>query len=260
MGGRPAGSPQKVPEVSLVDKLWAILLMKGDFNFFGKWVFRYCAINNLYDMCYILDNQYSQWESIAEDSKLDNRLTMDLSGQLCLPLLAISTDAKKCYDQINHIMMALLLCAISGTTGAVQAMLTPIIQMSFYQRMVRGDSDTFIGGRQEGNPLQGLYQGNRAAPACWLMMCSAIMACYKKLGHDSSIAFPMSGERIEFVSEIYADNLDLLVCLAGVYDCGTVVVEAHKAWMLGQPSECNRRCTESIEMLLVSSVLCMQEL
>jgi hypothetical protein len=122
---------KKVPGVSLFDKLWAILLMEGDLNFFNKWVFGYSAINNLYDMCYIPDNQYSQRESTAEDSKLDNRLTMDLSRQLRLPLLAILADANKCYNWINHIMIALLLYAISGTTGAVQAMLTPIQQMCF---------------------------------------------------------------------------------------------------------------------------------
>jgi hypothetical protein len=30
---------EKVPGVSLVDKLRAILLMEGDYNFFNKWIF-----------------------------------------------------------------------------------------------------------------------------------------------------------------------------------------------------------------------------
>jgi hypothetical protein len=95
--------------------------------------------------------------------------------------------------------------------------------------MGRGDSNTFMGGRPEGNPLQGLCQRYGAAPVCWLMMCSAIMACYKKLGHGSSTVSPMSGERIEFMGERYVNDLDLLVCLKGVYDLGTVVVEAQKS-------------------------------
>ncbi len=73
---------EKIPGVSLVDKLRAILLMEGDFNFYNKWVFGHCGINNLYGIGYIPDDQYSQKESTAEDSKLDNRLTMDLSHQL----------------------------------------------------------------------------------------------------------------------------------------------------------------------------------
>jgi hypothetical protein len=68
--------------VSLVDKLRAILVMEGGFNFYNKCAFGHCGINNLYRIGYIPDDQYSQEESTAEDSKLDNRLTMDLSCQL----------------------------------------------------------------------------------------------------------------------------------------------------------------------------------
>jgi hypothetical protein len=72
---------KKIPGLSLVDKLQAILLMEGDFNFYKKWVFGHCGINILYGIGYILDDQYSQKESTTKDSKLDNRLTMDLSHQ-----------------------------------------------------------------------------------------------------------------------------------------------------------------------------------
>jgi hypothetical protein len=83
--------------------------MEGDFNFFNKWVFGHKAINQLYEMQYVPDDQYSQRESTAEDSKFDNRLTMDMSRQFCQPLVAISADAVKCYDCINYIVMSLLL-------------------------------------------------------------------------------------------------------------------------------------------------------
>ena len=41
---------EKVPGVALVlvDKLGALLLMEGDFNFFNKWIFGHVAIKNLY--------------------------------------------------------------------------------------------------------------------------------------------------------------------------------------------------------------------
>jgi hypothetical protein len=100
---------EKVPGVSLVDKLRAVLLMEGDFNFFNQWVFGHEAINQLYEMQYVPDDQYSQRESIVEDSKFDNRLTMDLSRQFCQPMVALLADANKCYDCINHIVMSLLL-------------------------------------------------------------------------------------------------------------------------------------------------------
>jgi hypothetical protein len=101
--------------------------------------------------------------------------------------------------------------------------------MPFYQRTGRGDSNTIMGGQPEDDPLQGLCQGNGAAPACWLMLCSAIMACYKKSGFDSSITSPMSGDAIKFMGEIYVDVSDLLVCLAGVLDLETVVAEAQRS-------------------------------
>jgi hypothetical protein len=70
---------EKVPGVALVDKLRAILLMEGDFNFFNKWLFGHVAVNKLYEIGYILEDQYSKKSCTADDSKLDNRLTMDLS-------------------------------------------------------------------------------------------------------------------------------------------------------------------------------------
>jgi hypothetical protein len=185
--------------------------MEGDFNFFNKWVFGHEAINQLYEMQYVPDNQYSQQESTAEDSKFDNPLTMDMSRQFRQPLLAISADADKCYDRINHIVMSLLLQVIVGKTGAVDAMLTPIQSMKFFQRTGRGDSNTHMGVRSESNPLQGLCQGNSCASACWLMLISLIMACYKKAGYRSSIVSPMSGVSIEFMGKIYVDDSDLLV-------------------------------------------------
>jgi hypothetical protein len=76
---------EKVPGVALVDKLCAILLMEGGFNFFNKWFFRHEAVNKLHKIGYVPDDQYSKKNSIAEDSKLNNRLTMDLTTVLPAP-------------------------------------------------------------------------------------------------------------------------------------------------------------------------------
>ncbi len=48
---------KKVAGVSLVNKLRAILLMKGDFNYVNKWVFGHKAINKLYTLGYIPGDQ-----------------------------------------------------------------------------------------------------------------------------------------------------------------------------------------------------------
>jgi hypothetical protein len=136
---------------------------------------------------------------------------MDLSRQLRHPLATMLADADKCYDRINHIIMSLLLLAIIGTIGPVVAMLHPIQIVKFYQLTARGDSKTFMGGRGRDNPLQGLCQGNGAAPACWLIICSILMHCYKSSGIGSRIISPISGAAINFLGEIYVDDTDLIV-------------------------------------------------
>ncbi len=164
--------------VALVNKLQAILLTEANFYYMNKWIFGFEAINKMYALGYVAGDQYSQKKSTAEDANMDNKLMIDISCQLHHPLATMSTNTNKCYDCINHIIMSLLLLAIVGSMGTVVAMLHPIQSMKFYQRTVRRDSKMFMGGREHDNPLQGLCQGNRAAPACWLIISSVLMHCY----------------------------------------------------------------------------------
>ena len=182
--------------------------MEADFNYMNKWIFGHEAINNMYALGYVTEDQYSQKESTAEDAKLDNKLTMDLSRQLRHPLATMSADVDKCDDQIHHIIMSLLLLVIIRTIGPVVAMLHPIQSMKFYQQTAQGNSKTFIRGREQNNPLQGLCQGNGAAP---LIICSVLMHCYKSHGFCSCIISPISWAAIDFLGEIYVDNTNLIV-------------------------------------------------
>ncbi len=119
---------EKVAGVALVNKLRAILLMEADYNFFNKWVFGYKALDLLYNQGYIPQDQFSQRESTAEDARFDNRITMDISRQLRVPLAAVSVDADMCYDRTNHIIMSLALLSIVGAGGLITALLHPIKQ------------------------------------------------------------------------------------------------------------------------------------
>jgi hypothetical protein len=123
----------------------------------------------------------------------------------------MSADADKCYDRINHIIMSLLLLAIVGSIGSVVAMLFPIQTMKFFQRTARGDSNMFMGGQSKENPLQGLCQGNGAGPMCWLMLSSVLMHCYKRQGFGSRIISPISGAIIDFLGEIYVNDMGLII-------------------------------------------------
>ena len=97
-------------------------------------------------MEYIPEDQYSPKESTADDAKMDNRLTMDISRQLRHPMASTSADAANCYDRINHIIMSFLLLAITGSVGLITSLLYPIQTMKFFQRTGHGDSTTFMGG------------------------------------------------------------------------------------------------------------------
>ncbi len=227
---------EKVAGVALVNKLRAILLMEADFNYMYRWVFGYQAINKMYALGYIPGDQYSQKESTAEDARMDNQLTMDISRQLRHPLATMSANADKCYDRINHIIMSLLLLAIIGSMGPVIAMLHPIQMMKFFQRTARGDSTTFMGGRGRDNPLQGLCQGNSAALACWLIISLLLMHGYRRKGFRSRILSPISGVIIDFLGKIYVDDTDLSVTCLDLVSAADVQEELRAAastWAAG---------------------------
>jgi hypothetical protein len=145
---------EKVTGIALVDKLRAILLMEGNFNFFNKWLFGHVAVNKLYKLGYIPEDQYNKKSSIAEDSKLDNRLTMDLSCRFHQPLIAVSANAEKCYNQINHIIMSVLLLAIGGEDGPISAMFWPIQQMRFFNARAEGTQTRLCVADQVATPCK----------------------------------------------------------------------------------------------------------
>jgi hypothetical protein len=118
---------------------------------------------------------------------MDNRLTIDISGQLCHPLATMLVDADKCYDRINGIIMSLLLLAIVGFIGLVVAMLHPIQSMKFLSvSSERGFVD--IHGREgSGQPTAG------AIPRQW--SCSHLLVDH--LFHFDAL---LSAQRIQILN------------------------------------------------------------
>lgn len=200
---------EKIAGVALVNKLRAILLMEADYNYLNKYIFGYEALNSLAAEGYLLDEQYNQGESTAEDAKMDERLTFDISRQLRQPMASTSADAANCYDRINHLIMSFLLLSITGCIGAVACLLYPIQTMKFFQRTARGDSTTFFGGPGRSRPLQGLCQGNTAAPGCTTMLFAVLLHIYNHQGFGSSIMSPVSRHIIECIGTQFVDDTNL---------------------------------------------------
>jgi hypothetical protein len=94
----------------------------------------------------------------------------------------------------------------------------------------------FMGGRGRDNPLQGLCQGNGAAPARWLIISSLLMHGYRRKGFGSCILSPMSGVSIHFLGKIYVDDTDLIVTRPDLVSSADVQEElraAAGAWSAG---------------------------
>ena len=177
----------KIAGTFLVEKLKLILLMAVDFNQFNKWSFGYKALNTMSEQGYISEESYTQHQSTAEAAKMDNRLTTNLSRQLCHLTAQASADAANYYNWINHIVMSLMILAVTGCMGWVVSMLQPIQIMKFFQRISWGDSAKYFGGPARSSVLQGLCQGNGAAPACWAMLCTMVTCCYFHQGLSAKI-------------------------------------------------------------------------
>jgi hypothetical protein len=80
-----------------------------------------------------------------------------------------------------------------------------------------------MGGQPSSNLLQGLCQGNGAAPACCLMLSSLMMSAYKKGGHGYTLISPISGIPIEFLGEIFVYDIDLFTMLPDIFNTAEVL-------------------------------------
>ena len=92
---------------------------------------------------------------MAEDAKMYNCLTMDISHQLHHPMAStLASDAANCYDCTIHTIMLFLLLAVTGWAGAIVTVLYPIQVRKFFQHTGRGDSIMIMGG--PGRLIQGV--------------------------------------------------------------------------------------------------------
>ena len=201
---------EKIAGVALVNKLRAILLMEADYNFYNKYTFGIEAMNKLYEQGYVPKDQYSRKQSTAEDAKMDDRLTGDLSRQRRHPYAKTSCDAANCYDRLHHLIISFLCLAIMIYSGLVVYLFHPIEIMKFFQRTALGDSTTYMGGPDRLRPFMGLCQGNGAAPACWLMLSSVLFHCYHNLGFGARMTTSIRNKLIRFLGTMFVDDTDLV--------------------------------------------------
>ena len=84
-------------------------------------------------------------------------------------------------------------------------MLKVIQQMKFHLRTRYGDSDTNYRGI-EAKPYQGLYQGNGATPAAWILLSSMVLLHMKSEGRDSKMTAAISNEIMNYMALVFVDD------------------------------------------------------
>jgi hypothetical protein len=201
---------EKQKGVIQVDKLRAILLMEADFNFYNglmlakRMMSR--AEHNRWIPCEIYGGRKNH-EAI--EVAMNRRLLSDIACQQCTPIAIASVDAQTCYDRMAHSIASIAAQGWQVDPKAIVVMLLTIQSMKFYLRTAFGDSSTFFGG-PSALPFQGGCQGNKGAPALWLVVSVCLVRLMHKLGLISQLRAAMTATTVAFAGFLFVDDTDLI--------------------------------------------------
>jgi hypothetical protein len=171
---------EKIFGCLLITKLCSILLMEADFNATNKVIHGICMLHNMRKYSLMPEEVYSERNRLADDGTLSKILFYDIVRQLwCSPGLA-SVDADICYNRIAHPMASMVFQLFGVPNPAVKFILTTIQDMKFYLRTGYGNSTGYAGGSNDPSgdtrKMQGMCQGNEAAPAAWTVTSIPMIA------------------------------------------------------------------------------------
>ena len=199
---------EKIAGLALVNKLRAILLFEADSNMFNSYIFADRAMAVAREHNLIPPEQYAERQSDGQDGAWSKRLFGDISRQSRIPVGIVSADAETCYDRIAHVFASLVFQAVGVAITALMAMLLSIQHMKFYLRTGLGESKDFMTALI-GRIIQGMCQGNTAAPACWSLISAVLLAVYKTYGHGAQFTTAISKTTHSTAGCLYVDDVDL---------------------------------------------------
>ncbi len=200
---------EKMFGVCLVSKLRAILLMEADFNPMNKEVYGVRMLHEARKYKLIPEEIFSEKNHMADDGGLAKTLFYNIVWQMRSSAAITSVDASNCYDQITHAMASLIFQSFGVKDTAVAAMLETIQEMKFFLRTAYRDSKDFARSSIE-IKMQGLGQGNGAAPAGWCVISIMIPWAHRKKGHGAHFVASMSHARQSLSAILYVNDKDLL--------------------------------------------------
>lgn len=126
----------------------------------------------------------------------------------------IFNDAKDCYDRMAHPILSFSLQCLGIALLAVKMLLHPMQRMQHFIRTGFGDSDTFY-MCDNNRPLQGVLQGNGAAPSIWAAMTVPLINVVRRLQGGFQGRSPITHEAIHMTSFSFVDGSTLSQCVLG---------------------------------------------
>ena len=196
--------------VDLVTKLHTIVLTEADFNFnnklLGKLTMQHGEKNNL-----LAQEQYgSQKGRTAIDQALHKRLMYDNLRLNRRPGALCSNNAKSCYDRILHSIAMLAFRCLGIASPSVESILKSIQNMHHHIRTSYGDSPFTLHCNGSLVPFQGELQGNRAAPAIWVIISTTLLNMLQAAGNGAKFITPISKTSNLIVAFAFVDDTDLI--------------------------------------------------
>jgi hypothetical protein len=200
---------EKTLGMTLVTKLWAILLMEADFNATNKIVYGNRMMAKAREHALMLEEIFSKRNRMADDGTLSKMLFCDLARQARAPAAIASVDTSNCNDRIAHAMASLVFQAFEVPVTAVESMLGTIENMKFFLRTGFGDSTSFAGGGIS-IKAQGMCQGNGASPAGWAVISICILNAHGKKGHGAKFVCLVTKLEKHLSAILYINDTDIL--------------------------------------------------
>lgn len=198
---------EKIPGVTLVNKLRAILLMEADFNFGNRLILGKNMVKGLEKMKVFPPDSFGSRSNLCSiEVPVCRALFFDVVRQRKYNAALGSYDAQSCYDRVVHSFTSMVCQAVGVPQYTIDCMLRAIQKMRYYVRTAFGDSSTFYDSG--GEISQGLCQGNGASPALWLLISSFLLRYLKKKGCSINISSAIIGASLSYVALVYVDDGD----------------------------------------------------
>jgi hypothetical protein len=140
----------------------------------------------------LASKQYGSRKNHQASTAATNKvLTMDLlcicrqAGALC------SNDAKSCYDRVVHSIASLCFLRLGAPKAAVMSLLRTLQKAKHRIRTAFGISQQSYGGDLK-VPVQGLGQGNGAAPTGWALISTPLINMMRRARFGLQIVTSLS--------------------------------------------------------------------